>query len=361
MKNKVDYDIVIVGAGPAGATLARLLPANYRVLILDKKPIGEEIDHKTMKCCGGLLSETAQKVMAQMDLMLPAEVLIEEQPFRLKVMDLNYPITRSYQKHYYNMDRAKFEMWLISLIPDSVEKRGNYYVKDFHRCQAGVELIVRDRDAKIDRVIKTKLVVAADGASSGFRRYLYPNLQWKKYVSIQEWYENIDNIDHYSAIIDDEITDFYAWYIPKDNAVILGAAFDLDTTEGTPSERFLRLKEKLENRGMKFGKKLLREGCEIVRPTNNRVVTGNRRIALIGEAGGFISPSSSEGFSYAFRTAKMLADAIKKKGLRRFAECYAKRTKRLRTNIMLRNIKSFGMYHNFTRRMVLKAGWGSID
>ena len=32
-----DYDIAIMGLGPAGATLARLLSQNFRVIALDKK------------------------------------------------------------------------------------------------------------------------------------------------------------------------------------------------------------------------------------------------------------------------------------------------------------------------------------
>jgi flavin-dependent dehydrogenase len=34
------YDIAIIGAGPAGATLARLIGHRYRVLLVDKRPLG---------------------------------------------------------------------------------------------------------------------------------------------------------------------------------------------------------------------------------------------------------------------------------------------------------------------------------
>ena len=132
-RKEPEYDIIIVGAGPAGATLARLLPQSYRTLILDKKPLGSQFTKKEMKCCGGLLSESAQKVMAEMGLNMPTDILIEPQTFALKVMDLGYPTERSYQKHYFNMDRAKFENWLIDLIPPYVEQKGKRYVKEFHR------------------------------------------------------------------------------------------------------------------------------------------------------------------------------------------------------------------------------------
>jgi geranylgeranyl diphosphate/geranylgeranyl-bacteriochlorophyllide a reductase len=33
------YDIAIIGAGPAGATLARLIGRQYKTLLIDKGPI----------------------------------------------------------------------------------------------------------------------------------------------------------------------------------------------------------------------------------------------------------------------------------------------------------------------------------
>lgn len=44
------YDIAIIGLGPAGATLSRLLSKEYKVLALDRKK------EERGKCCGGLLS-----------------------------------------------------------------------------------------------------------------------------------------------------------------------------------------------------------------------------------------------------------------------------------------------------------------
>lgn len=359
-KKEPEYDIVIVGAGPAGATLARLLSPVYRILILDKKPIEKEISMQEMKCCGGLLSESAQKVMAEMGLNLPTDILIAPQTFALKVMDLGYPVERSYQKHYFNMDRAKFESWLIGQIPDHVEKRERRYVKEFHRCQNGVELIVKNRQTGQEERITTHMAVAADGANSIFRKKLYPRMAWPGYVALQEWYENDGGIDYYAAITDESITDFYSWLIPKGNALILGSALNLDDENLSPSERFRMLKSKLEERGLIFGKKILREGCEIIRPINNHLTTGNRKIALIGEAGGFISPSSAEGFSYAFRTARALAEAINEKGIDQFATSYARNCQNIKLNVLARNIKAIGMYQPLSRRLALKTGFGAV-
>ena len=50
------YDIVIIGAGPAGSTLARQISkSNKKVLIIDAE------NEKNKKPCGGLLAPDAQK------------------------------------------------------------------------------------------------------------------------------------------------------------------------------------------------------------------------------------------------------------------------------------------------------------
>lgn len=353
-----DYDMVIVGGGPAGAMLARLLPKGYRVLLLDKKPLMEEITSKDMKCCGALLSEAAQKVLAEWQMALPAEVLTDPQPFAMKVIETRILPERTYLKQYYNMDRAKFETWLKSLIPSEIEIAGNLYIQGFRRCEKGVLLYGKEKGSGHSREITARLVVAADGASSLFRQRLYPRLRWKMYLSMQEWYENIGGLDSYYAIADTETTDFYSWMIPKGKEIILGTA--LDEKDGNYQERFRGLKRKLEERGIMFGKRVHREACQIVRPVVGMPVTGNACIALIGEAGGFISPSSAEGFSYAFRSAEALAKAIRAKGLQYFAEQYRHNCREIRRDLTLRQWKSRVMYQPVLRKMALKLGWGSF-
>ncbi len=61
------YDIVIVGSGPAGSTLARLIHNKYKVLIIDKRDLKNENSNNSLnKCCGGLLSPDAQKMIARL-------------------------------------------------------------------------------------------------------------------------------------------------------------------------------------------------------------------------------------------------------------------------------------------------------
>ena len=61
--------IAIIGAGPAGSNLARLIDTTkYNVILIDgSKKKGEKV-------CGGLLSPDAQDLLAKYDISLPKDV-----------------------------------------------------------------------------------------------------------------------------------------------------------------------------------------------------------------------------------------------------------------------------------------------
>ena len=109
MKAKDLYDIAIIGTGPAGAMLARLLHPKYKIIAIDKKnPHGDGFQ----KPCGGLICTDAQKALASFDLTLPKDVLVDPQIFAVKTIDLKNKLIRHYQRFYINMDRHKFDLWL---------------------------------------------------------------------------------------------------------------------------------------------------------------------------------------------------------------------------------------------------------
>jgi len=97
-----------------------------------------------------------------------------------------------------------------------------------------------------------------------------------------------------------------------------------------------------------------------VRPTKaTHLFTGKDRIALLGEAAGFISPSSAEGISYAFRSARALAEALLR-GPDGFEECYRKKTGYLRRNIFLKTLKSHVIFNPTLRKAAMNSGLQSV-
>ncbi len=341
------YDVIIVGAGPAGSTLARLLDKTLNILLINYVNEG--------KPCGGLLAPDAQKVLAQFDLTLPKEVLVDPQIFSVRTMDLETGLQRWYQRMYINMDRSKFDKWLLGLVPENVK-----VVKG--RCTGTKDNILSyaDEKGKITRVI-SKTIVGADGANSIVRRSYFKPLKTRKYMAIQQWFEEDkeDVTPFYSCIFDAKTSDCCSWTISKDGYLIYGGAFPVKNSR----RNFEIQKSRLKKFGIELTNPIKIEACQVLRPTgkNSFRCGGNFKgwdVYLIGEAAGLISPSSLEGFSSAFNSAVALSKAIGyEDGLSR----YKRDTRKLRCWLILKNLKCPFMYNQFLRKWIMKSGIDSIE
>jgi len=351
------YDVAIIGAGPAGTTLARLIGNQYKVLLIEKRRLPDRSDKfSAIKCCGGLLAPDAQMMLSKLGLGLPKSVLEDPQLFVVKSIDLRQGLERYYQRHYINMNRKKFDSWLLSLVPPCVEIRTNCRLKAY-ASENGYFKITFVHE-KRNFVEKAKILIGADGAKSKIRaRSSSRQLDPQKYVAIQEWVERKNDFPYFTSIFDRSITDYYCWTIPKGDHLLVGAALP---PKENPVEKFSHLKKKLGAHGMNFGKTVYREGTLILRPVKQKqLFTGKKGIALLGEAAGWISPSSAEGLSYAFRSALMLADALRGSPAG-FEKRYHEKTGRLRKNIFLKNLKSIVIFNPVLRKIIMRTGLQSI-
>ncbi|MDR1924937.1 MAG: hypothetical protein LBQ66_11245 [Planctomycetaceae bacterium] len=376
------YDIGIIGAGPAGATLARLAGKNHRVLLLNScRP----------KCCGGILAHEAQKKLANLDLSLPRSVLVDPQPFAVTIFDRQSDLTRYYPRQYVNIDRLKFDQWLISLIPDSVDMRLNSIYRGAEFSGDIVDLDSADDSGFVTihftegdqkRSAKVRRLVGADGAASLVRHHFFQHHKLlKKYIAIQDWFDkdninfdskedskddlkddlkddshNINFCNDYVGIFDNNITDFYCWTIPKNDCVIVGGAFPLLPDARV---RFDKFKLGINELGLKTNQAKKRESALIVRPmSTSAICLGRGQILLIGEAAGLISPTSAEGISYALASAQALNQALNSK--KNILNEYKKNAKKLIWNIKLKYIKSPAMFNPFLRKLVMKSGLTTI-
>ncbi len=163
------YDIAIIGSGPAGANLARLIGDKYKVLLIDKRGLEKESPQKhSNKCCGGLLAHDAQKMIAKLGLGMPKDILVNPQLFAVRTIDLTNNLERLYQRFYLNMDRGKFDRWLVSILPAGVDKKFNALLKDFAKIPEGYEIRYIYDGKEVSA--KTRIIVGADGAFSKLRK-----------------------------------------------------------------------------------------------------------------------------------------------------------------------------------------------
>lgn len=347
----MDFDIAIIGLGPAGSTLARLLNANLKIIAFDKKTTGSE---GFQKPCGGLLAMDAQHLLARFGLSLPADILVEPQVSSIKTIDLRTGESCFYKRNYININRHKFDLWLKDLIPNTVDVRHNTLCKQVLRQDNGYRVIFIEDG--IERSITARYVVGADGANSLIRRCIYPYHKVREYIAIQQWFDATSSKPSFSAIFDSNVTNCYAWSISKNNYFIIGGAFD----KKNAYQGIEVVKERLALHEFAFGRPFKTEKCVVLYPSKmSDFCCGKDSAFLIGEAAGFISASSLEGISYALGSAEILSGIFNEKCSYPNLE-YNYRTGKLRIKLFSKIIKAKFLTNQFFRWVIIKSRIFSI-
>lgn len=351
------YDIAVIGAGPAGATFARLASGHGRsVLLIDGQ------SERTRKPCGGLLAPDAQNVLAGMRLNLPKEVLVDPQIFSVRVFDVKTRRTRFYPRRYLNMDRLRFDRWLLSLVPDSVEILAGR-VTSVEKRREGFLLGLGSGAQVLCRT-----VVGADGGNSMTRSFFLSRLGQKdrlrRYVAIQQWFaDNGRSEPFYSCIFDPDTSPSCSWSAYKDGQILFGGCFEPKNCRAA----FERQKAKLIADGflpIDGVRSCKTEACLVCSPERQSdLFTGGEGIFLLGEAAGFISPSSYEGISYALDSGRRLAEAFGAADSfdpAQIGELYRRMTAPLRRKLLVKEFKRKVIFSQPTRNLILRTGVASL-
>jgi flavin-dependent dehydrogenase len=297
------YDVVIVGAGPSGAATAGYLQEGLSTLVIDRNSFPRD------KPCGGVLKEEALEFLRGFD--LPENIFMEPKKLNLVYLDWDNNKESKQDRYLLNVSRSKFDEWTTSLVGEHVEFSPNTNLIELKEKKDGMHLKIERNN--IVKELVCEYLVGASGASSSIRRII-SDKNLMTYIALQQWIKDVDGIKDFLYILDNEITDFYSWVIPKGNLLLIGSAFPADNGGAYKDKFELLLKKTRELLGTS-GPNYKKEAALLVVPKKiDDIYYGKENILLVGEEAGLIGPSTAEGISFALKSGYNCARAINKMG-----------------------------------------------
>jgi geranylgeranyl reductase family protein len=318
-----ETDVLIVGAGPAGATAAyHLARHGIDVTLLDKASFPRE------KVCGDGLTPRAVVQLQKMGVDLEDPRFERHQGLRIysrkTVLELPWPTLEDFPGYGLTMTRSSFDELLVR----AAEKAGAGLRERTEALGPTLErgwvtgARVRDLDRDEPTEIRARFVIAADGASSRFAAQAGVRRDDSKPLGIAaRRYHRIDRhpgpwlevwMDLWEG---DELMPGYGWlFAMADGSVNLGAGLlntfrsFKDVSAQRVFDAFWRMLPPEWNVGEETA-----EGRVLSGPLPmgmSRVPASLPGMLVVGDAAGLVNPFNGEGIAYAMESAELAAELI---------------------------------------------------
>jgi len=293
---KQSYDVIVIGAGPAGATLAyELAKRGIGVLVLEKEKLPR------YKCCAGGVTSKAAKLL-DFDISEVVEDVIYELSFTFK---LGRPYLGQHsQPLIYTVMRDVFDHFLMK----KAQQLGAVLMdgQEVTRVQVGDDWV---EIYTADNIFRSRLVVGADGAYSVVARELGMGGSIEYLVGIEsEVVVPEEELAKWKSRVHIDlgcIPGGYAWVFPKRNHLSIGAGCLVSKARG------------LNRRHQKFLTSLNMGNYTIARSGSHLIPTCTKgrfvwqdKALLLGDAAGLTDPLTGEGIYNAIQSAQLAAPVI---------------------------------------------------
>jgi len=313
MSNNYDSDVIVAGAGPAGATAAlRLARAGVRVLMVERYPLPRQ------KPCGGGIST---RVLSRFPWLAAPLQRIPTHP--VSSLYLEGPSGDVFRTGtpgpvVLMIRRIEFDHMLASLaIEAGAELLSPVAIAQASQDASGVTLRTRD-----GRELRARMVIAADGVNSVIARRLGMNPGWPAARLALDMMEETPVADLRAAEPGTMAVFYgyggapgYAYIFPKQAHVNVGIGYELpyfkSQVDVAPYDLQQRFVGELRARGMMDGASQRGHFTPFLIPIGGPLAnTAQGRVLLAGDAGGFVNGFSAEGIYYAMVTGDLAAGAI---------------------------------------------------
>ncbi len=325
MQSVTDTPVIVVGAGPAGATAARALArAGLRVRLLDRAAFPRN------KPCGGGISLRVLRRFPYLERELGRIDTHTVSRLYLEGPDGDAARIESSEAAALMIRRVEFDALLVDLARDA----GAELVTGVDIVQAsetldGVELVARD-----GRRFHAPLIVAADGVHSVVARRLGLSAGWSATAVALDMMEEtprtrLRDVDPSTLWIAygyspsapapqaprTPAPEGYAYIFPKRHHVNVGIGYVLrhfrEARGEAPYDLQRRFVAHLRARGLVEGESAREHFTPFLIPVGGPLpLPGRGRVLVAGDAGGFVNGFTAEGIYYAMVSGDLAARTI---------------------------------------------------
>jgi geranylgeranyl reductase family protein len=299
------YDVIVIGAGPAGATAAALLAdSDINTLLLEKEKLPRP------KICGGAVSKRALSLLEMANIPLPKLTTFKKcQAMQLGTFDfdaIDEVATIPFDNEAaYLTDRAEFDYALVqNAVSNGADVKQKVMVTTIKKENS--QFIIKGDDFSA----KANYLLCADGVNGTSAALLGLRKKW--------------TADNVGLCIESTLTDYepppaplnfyfggvtwgYSWFFDKGNHASIGT--------GTVLKGAAELKRLfnsfVKNSGYTNSTEKFKLNAWRIPATggiSGTVATGNA--LLLGDAAGLVDPFLGEGISYAIQSGTIAADCI---------------------------------------------------
>ena len=300
------FDAVVIGGGPAGATAATdLADQGHAVLLLDRAG--------RIKPCGGAIPPILIK-----EFDIPGELIVARIRSARIVSPMDRKADMPIDGGYVGMvDREHFDEWLRerAVRAGALRRTGTFDALQID--EDGMVAVTfkkrLDDGFETTETVRARVVIGADGASSGVARQALPKEEAPPFVfayhEIVKSPKPADGATFEARRCDVYYNgrfspDFYAWVFPHGETTSIGT--------GTAHKGFsLRgsVADLRKDIGMDTHETVRKEGAPIPLRPRKRWDNG-RNVIVAGDAAGVVAPASGEGIYYAMLCGRIVADSV---------------------------------------------------
>lgn len=297
------YDVIVVGAGPAGSTASKVLAeSGYKVLMVEKFKMP-----RYKSCSGQLIKKSIDLVMAYYGEDVPEHVMCLPHENRGMIFTSDKGKEYRFEQPGLNVWRSSFDKWLSDKAKEAgAEVRDGTIAISCEENEDAISVVLKSGESY---TVQAKYVIDCEGVVGSLKKQLIEAKS--SFINTYQTYNNgTINLDHhyFYAYLQPELSEYDAWFNVKDNQLVLGVSVKDSSKVELYYSRFIDYMKR--EHGLNITEQLKKDKWLMphIKPGCN-VDYGVGRVFFAGEIAGFLNPMG-EGISAAMESGYCIAQAI---------------------------------------------------